>query len=286
MFDYLKAYIVDPELAVKLKHDRVLDFNTGFNDIDGSFKNSIYEADFQSLKFIIYPKGKIELKGSLHKYYNNGEHNHDNFCLTKLHNVLNELEFMFGIDKSKWRIKHLEYGVNLSLKSSPTEVIDNLIVYKSYPFDNMPTFQKGYYKRANLLQYSIKIYDKGRQYGQPNNILRIEKKANKMECVKKGAVYLADLIDPIFWRYCLDDLLDCIDSIIITEIINETFLTRAEIEKYKQCGNPLEWKKMTAKMRCKNKNFVKKLVSRFGIHHYLSELIQATTIEGKRLIHS
>lgn len=283
MFDYFKAYTYDRDFALRLRNNSILDFYTPVNDLDGSFKNSIYVADFQNLEFKIYPKGKIELKGSLHKYYNLGVHNYNDFDFVKLDSVLKELIELFKLDLSKWRVNHLEFGLNINTRTPPKDILNNLIVYKYHPFENVPVPGNGNYKRCNVSQYSIKMYDKGSQYCQPGNILRIEKKAYKMECIRKGPTHLSDLIDPSYWSYCLKDLIDGTKQIIISEELNEKLLSVSEKEQFRECINSRSWQKWTSKKRCKNRSFMRKILSVFGTNHYLDELVDAVYSKGERL---
>jgi hypothetical protein len=93
-----------------------------------------------NLEFKLFPSGRIQISGSLHKYWNNGYHNYNAFNLNHVLEVIKDLEMKFGIDPFNMRLENLEFGVNISLTYNPNVLLDNLVSFKKRSFDNMKTF--------------------------------------------------------------------------------------------------------------------------------------------------
>jgi hypothetical protein len=70
--------------------------------------------------------------------------------------------------------------------------------------------------------YIIKMYDKGAQYRQPNNILRFEVKTKKMQHIQKTRIgNLEDLKDRsklLILREILIDLFDKVQTLLTTMV--------------------------------------------------------------------
>jgi len=138
----------------------------------------------------------IELNGSIHKYFNNGNNSTD-FTFKELQLAIKMLCFDIGIEAERIEIQNIEIGVNV--RGSPIqyfEIEQNLIHYKNKYFEPYKVKGKSFGYICKLQQFHLKIYDKGKQLGKSEEILRFELKVEKMEFQKSvGVVTLADLKD-------------------------------------------------------------------------------------------
>jgi len=158
------------------------------------------EAEFNELVFACYKK-KSYLSGSLHKFLNSiegrGAQNYDDFSLSMLSRSVQYLEDKFGIDPSKTKIVRLEFGINIASEKCPTLFIDeNVISHRKIKTPNIDSDynKKGRYIQHKMSQCYVKIYDKGRQYGELKNILRIEVGTKKAQYTQKlGLFTLSDI---------------------------------------------------------------------------------------------
>lgn len=281
MFDYLKIVCGKDTDTNMLRKHPLLDYALTVNDGTGEILKQT--AKYNGLTFIIYSSNRVEIQGSFHQYWNQGQHNYNDFTLEDVANVINELEALFNIPINTSRIEHLEFGLNISLPFNPNTFINNLIAYKTKAFHPMKTYGAGNGMFVELTQYILKIYNKSLQYNVPDNILRYEKKVRKMENIIKAPVYLSTLVDPKFVEICLSQLLASFEDLIITESIDITLMTNSEKKTYDICTNPRRWQEMTAKQRCGNKLKFKSLINRLSDHRLTPTIYELLKSKGHYL---
>ncbi|CAH0997409.1 hypothetical protein EMA8858_03542 [Emticicia aquatica] len=186
----------------------------------------------------------VRLTGSIHKYENNGLHNHNDFTKTQVHEVINELSKKFEIDLQNSRLNNLEFGVNVVLPFEPKILLNSLITHKGEPFTREIEEGKIYYQ-CKRSQFIIKIYDKGLQYHQVANILRFELKVLKMQFFKTKGIevsVLADLLNDGIYAKFGGVLKAYFDEILFDEeSINLKDLNATERDIYLRGQNPKTW---------------------------------------------
>ena len=102
MIDFIKIYVQNINADI-IENNVLLDFlqliNTKTGEID-SYKSAYYRG----LEFKIYEPTEVTkfrrltIEGSLHKYWNNGAHNFNDFGIVEVENVVKDLETKFNID--------------------------------------------------------------------------------------------------------------------------------------------------------------------------------------------
>lgn len=182
----------------------VFNFETGeireFNK-DGIPVMPKWTANYRGMTFVIYINGSIYLLGSLHKFYNCGAHNYNDFDLNALQGVLKDLENEFGITPDMMVLKQLELGVNIVPPIPSYVILKNLFHHKTDQFVKDYVEDEGSYKQTEHLRDLLKVYDKGSHYKKKGfridgEILRFEVKWVKMEYFKNLGIYtLQDLLD-------------------------------------------------------------------------------------------
>ena len=78
------------------------------------FKTTYKNGMFNGLEFKIYDTGTITLSGSLHKYWNHGAHNYNDFNKEAVLWVLSDLKHKFNIIPEQCILKCLEIGINIT----------------------------------------------------------------------------------------------------------------------------------------------------------------------------
>jgi len=150
------------------------------------------------------PKGRITIEGSLHKYWNNGGHNFNDFDFNGLQKVLDDLKNKFGIVPANCQIKQLEIGVNISPPFSTKKILQSCIMHKTDIFKWVFTNDEGNYVQVQHGNYYVKIYDKQKHYVKkgfniPDEVLRFEIKYKREKLsqtiMKKGVITLKDVLD-------------------------------------------------------------------------------------------
>ena len=196
MIDYLKIS------SSKFDHDNLinnplLDFVSDVNTDTGEIKLNDYgnfkkKAKYKNLQFTIYinntQKYHLLITGSLHKYFNNGEHNYNDFRYQDLIFVLNDLQQKFALELNYCVLHNLEFGVNIIPPSTSRTILKGLLSHTNKPFKRDATSNSDYYQMEHT-NYLIKAYDKAKQYRNQfkidGEILRIEYKYTKMEYIIK-----------------------------------------------------------------------------------------------------
>ncbi len=263
MYDFIKLATRQSHLARDLQSNNNLQFSTGLN-LSTSEIGYIKTASYQNMVFTIYPSNRVEIKGSLHKLSNEGLHNYNDFTIRNAALTIGNLCDKFNIDPSSARIHNLEIGVNLKTPFQPKCVLDNLVAYKNTTFNKMRTFGQGEGKEVYFKQYGIKMYNKGIQYKQPENILRFEEKIFVMQRLRSQHVYLKDLMQQDFAKFCAYHLITSFKDVIITEFIPPEKLSRREIDIYSLATNPRNWLSMSRNQRSRTKDYFNSIIETHG----------------------
>ena len=189
-----------------------IDFNGSYNESTGepekilaNGKKGSYRSTgwIKDIKLDLFPKGYVEVSGSLHKYYNDGKHNYNQFGRKEAEIALKRLIEATGLELPFFKVDSVEVGVNLMPPIPSDDIINNALMYKRRPFEAKYCTDEGNYRQATLSEYWVKFYNKRLHYEIQGydigyEILRFELKINKMRVLAKYRVFtLKDLIDSI-----------------------------------------------------------------------------------------
>lgn len=244
------------------------------------------KAHYNGLDFIIEPKGKMKIKGSIHKFFNEGEHNSDRFTYENFQEAVSQLA-EFGIMPETTLLRGFELGLNLDTSLSKTNTktfLDSILYCKGVePSDMEINGKTGYgynYKTTNIW---YKFYDKAEQSYTKTELLRIETKVTRMRAVKNyGIITLADLLNKEkLAKVIADKYLKFIDETIYFEweqIKTPRRLPEKYKNKFRDLRNPSWWIKdeRSRKERSKNKKLLEKLINKYAkrnIKNILKDLI-------------
>ncbi len=112
----------------------------------------------------LYSSGWCEISGSLHKYFNDGKHNFNQFNKRDLFSTIHTLGKELDLDLLQFKISGIEFGVNILPPISSREIIDYSLMYKGRPFESKYHNDEVNYKQVELCQYKVKLYDKRLHY--------------------------------------------------------------------------------------------------------------------------
>lgn len=189
--DYIKVQVLNYDKQDFLDNDKFI-FTPVLRNQD-EIKYWWYENKNMTLK--VYESGRIILAGSIHKYFNNGINNYNDFGYQSFLIALKQLESDFDVSISDLYIINLEYGVNIRMPFNTKEVLGGLIQHMRKDFELKISNARGHYYQAQHYNYFIKVYDKGKQFKQGNNLLRYEvKHTNWTVFRKQGVVTLSDFL--------------------------------------------------------------------------------------------
>ncbi len=152
-----------------------------------SVTNDILKCNWYNLRIVYYPNSQIlKVINSLHKFYNAaikglGGFNHDEFTYTHLAAVISLLEHTIGRPANEMRLLgRFEYGLNIPTDSyrpfkDIIERYQSIVTTATNPFyAHFNSRKKPFGKFCPFTDYTVKCYDKGKQIGLRENILRIE----------------------------------------------------------------------------------------------------------------
>jgi len=160
----------------------------------------------------------IEVKGSIHKMFNQGIHNYDSFGLSSIHLALYELADKLSILTQHAKLKNIEFGVNLKIGIGSGSILNSIIFHKSKKFTYREERNMKYMECCHG-QYYIKVYDKGLQHGLDYQVLRFEVKYIKMEKINAmGIKYLSDILNPKKLERLQEELFRVFDEILMGDI--------------------------------------------------------------------
>lgn len=187
-----------------------------------------------------------KVNGSMHKYFNNGVHNYNDFTLSNYITALNDLSRVLNIAPEFIRIGRVEIGVNIDLDVDVNEFLSSVFMLE-YKIPEM-LGQIGFIFKFR--EYDLKIY--GKELAKCQDKLRVElvvkHKSKRDVIIKEFAPFcntLDDLTNSNIWRAFGSELLKVFGNIIIIdkESIDYSSLSPKEEKILINGSNPFYWRK-------------------------------------------
>lgn len=272
----------------------LLEFFTYTSAKTGELLDGSQAANYWGLTFIITSSTKTpgvnyrSVRGSLHKYFNKGTHNANDFTFNNLQEVLKDLQSKFGIDPKAAILRNVEFGVNINTPIPVKEVLNNLVAHGNAPFGSLKVDGLHLGKFIGKQQYRSKVYDKGKQYNKPeNNLTRIEFAVKKMKYLQPyGITTLSDLqeLDKV---QALGKLLTAFwDNLIYYDKkINWKQITDFERKKLLYYAAPRNWQEFNPTQRTRAKKHFQGLISKYGAANSQAEISILIGQKWKQLAH-
>jgi hypothetical protein len=265
--------------------------NIVVNESTGEIKDRC-NVEYKGLTFKLITSSKIAgeyvkiVSGSLHKYFNAGEHNYNQFTHNDCVRIINELSEKFDIIPTDAVLHGLEFGVNLYLPYSPQKVIKSVMAHRNQPYE---AIKKNRRNGVACIRdgYEIKIYDKGFVSRQPQrNILRIEYKILNMRELDTFKIrYLSDLCNTQKVVHLLDLLIGILDdTVFIPHDTNPVRLTTREQIVFHAMGKPFTWKELTRKQRFDKRLSLSRILKKCNVFDYQNDLKIRVADEWKMLL--
>lgn len=261
-----------------LETNTLLDFYDTVNLTTGEMKTTnrhgnkvtpSKNASYNGLEIKIYDTGTITLAGSLHKYWNSGAHNFNDFNNEAVLDVLQDLKTKFGINPKECVLKCLEIGINIVPPIPTNEILDNCLLHKTKPFEYQKNSDEGKYKQVQHSQYIIKIYNKALHYKSKgfeieSEIMRFEIKYTKMQKLNERGIFnLQDLLNYGLQNFKYDLLNEWHNVLFYDNTIQIDHLNTKTKNTLLEYSNPNYWTGLLANNQSKNftyhKNQLKKI---------------------------
>lgn len=288
MVDFVKVLVESENVPANITSNYGLNFTEAINADTGELKegSNSREATYKNLKLKLYYSGNLLITGSLHKYFNNGHHNFNDFCYQDLVSVLKDLSNRFDLDLEKCTLQNIEFGLNIIPPIPAKTLIKNVMLYRSKPFKYV-SIRNSDYKQVEQMRNILKAYDKGYQYRQRGynismEILRFEDKFRKMLSLNNLNIYcLNDLFDKVKLRLALEMLIERFDKLVIydpTLKLSELSEYNRKIKRYKFM-NPNWWLDLSPNHRSNELKVFRNLVKMYSnnIQSETSNLLRQKT---------
>ncbi|MCO7355901.1 hypothetical protein NHN20_10360 [Riemerella anatipestifer] len=223
-----------------------------------------------------------EARGSLPRYYNNGDHNAFDYDYNDFLTTCDLLKTDLSVSAETTDLKRFEFGLNINLPFDISNVYEAVKCYKM----NIAGINKINGKRNGIKidfqQYEIKIYDKGlHQTKKPSRLMRFEVVVKKMEYAKKlGVKTLADLQNKDVWLKLSERILEIwSDIIFIDKSLDYRQMTEHRQKKYLRFLDVNYWCNLNRNTYYKAKNDLKKFQSLYSKGINAKEVITGLFIE-------
>ena len=207
------------------------------------------EAVYRELVFTTYPSGRATVQGSLHKL-RHGQHNGGSFPAWAVADTIAELAYSFKFRPEQAELRTLEFGLNVPLLASATDLLSRVVLYKTMPFNLSHFGGKGYYLETDAQQYYFKLYDKERhltanRYLAPGPLLRSEIKTRRMEWLRGiDITTLADLTDSTKLAELGKLLVEAFQQVLFSAVTIPAGLSKAEQRLLVEGRHPHYWQQL------------------------------------------
>lgn len=165
----------------------------------------------------IYPSGRIQFSGSLHKFINDGEHNYNRFTEVDFYRSIEKMNRVFKLQPKDLIIEQLEYGVNIAPPIDTDIILHGLMMHKGKEFEQVIKKSSGHYHQCVHDDYILKIYNKALQYDLKRDVLRIEKKQKRWSKYNPDLKTLEDFI-AVDKKCFFEDLTRLWDEVLFVDV--------------------------------------------------------------------
>ncbi|WP_332030837.1 hypothetical protein [Kaistella sp.] len=202
MLDFIKFKIKDKELVNKIWGHSDLNYKSEHNFVNKS-TGEIKEVCNKQYYNIIFSRceDQIEVSGSLHKLFNNGLHNANDYTVSNCIRTIENFCSRFTIEPCRCHINSLEFGVSIQSPENVSEVVKWLRFHNKNQFNKYPDLSECYF--AGSSYFGVKAYNKTLnypKYAMPN-LMRFEGKTRQSKYLQSKKIYtLADLINPSIYN--------------------------------------------------------------------------------------
>ena len=231
-------------------------------------------------------ENKAYVNGSIHKFSNLlrslESQNYNDFSYCDFQSSINQLCDSLLIKPEETKITNLEFGFNLEVNEDPKYIIENKLLMFNFkdPNRNQKYSGRGDFKEFELSDYSIKVYNKSKQYKiESKNILRVELKISKTRYLERLGIWnIGDLNEKMF-KTLYDDFLKRFDKLLIIDTLSSCNRPRFDDEGYlKHWTNPINWNEIRITEIYTEKNKIKtrlfKLLRKYSLLDTKNELIE------------
>ncbi len=230
MIDGIKI-LLGPQYAQRIRSrfevKQILNTTTGELGDNWYAKEGVFHFTYK------YPK-YLTLRFSLPKFAHGV--NHTDFGYSECVLVIYQLCEILGKELLECRVLRVEFGVNIKMPFSFDFLEPRLLFYKRKTFLSLS--KEGLGRVVKLSDYTVKLYDKSKQYNLKSNVIRWEIAVNRISWLRKDLL-IKDLLDQDFILTLKDRLLEAWDHVEIAESDEIMTLPESQQQLIQDWYNPL-----------------------------------------------
>lgn len=275
MIDATNLIISEPGYAKRLLAVPNFPFGTTIDDRTGEYLTGEYQAtSAEDFRTIVYPSGLVQVRGSLHYLANGGRHNADDLTFTRLRDTINFFADTWHIDPTQVKVGYHEVGLNFITDQPAKVFLESIVTHKKIPVLQMQIRRKspGFGIEVERGEYRIKAYDKGRQFGVSDHLVRFEVATNRTRRARefKSPLLLKDLARrDVLARLAVQVKAEFDDLLIVPEL-PPSKLTKPERKVYEFVTNPRNWRKITPSLAYQKRHRIRGILTKYGVNTHLS----------------
>ncbi len=286
MVDGVTLKINNPKFCESLnRNPNIILANTSGNNTGELTRQA---GEYKGLSILFYPNGSVLIKGSIHKYFNAGHHNYNDFSLGNFKDALIQLSDELEFDVTQMNLHGFEYGLNLKLPFEVSNIIDNTIFFKHEqfkPYQSSHKQIKG--KECEITNQTFKIYSKKIQHKLNDQVIRIENKANRMryfankDFKKISFNTVTDLMKSDTFEILGNDLIRNFNDVIIFEknLNQNNFSTDSQRKLYDKADNPNYWRSLHKVSRFRKLKEYNSMVDNYCSHSIKKEVLNLMSMK-------
>ncbi|MEL1246136.1 hypothetical protein AAEO56_17820 [Flavobacterium sp. DGU11] len=286
MIDNIRFKVLEREiLEHHIKKTHVVDLSTSLNLFTGEESQCPMKGKYFNMDVVLSCQGAY-VKGSIHKLTNllkGGKgHNYNDLSFCSASESIAHLIEAFGLQKTS--LTNLELGLNIHISKDPQHFLDyNLLMYDSESHNKDLKFRgKGDYKEFHKTDYSLKIYNKSKQYGIRGNILRVEVKIiSKRKLQQLGIFSLEDLQREDIVNRIYSFLWEELQKLTIIDDFTNVQMPPEDKNSLNEYTNPHYWKKLSRdrsyKVRKDRQRKFKALIVKYGLDTTQREILKGVS---------
>lgn len=227
MIDFVKIKITDEALINQVWSNEILEYDGKSEKRFNDELKELVKKKYKNLYFTKY-QDRIEISGSLHYFFNNGNHNSNDFSVKDCINTIMQIRDLFTLDLEKCKLINLEYGVNIIPSIDVEDLVHNIMYHDKRQFTR-PT-KHFYYKIAGNEAYKhVKAYNKSVQFPSLcNNTFRFEVKSKQSKYINSLDLFtLSDLAVTSTYNRLMEELIKEWDNVLLFDLsknIDEKYL--------------------------------------------------------------
>lgn len=260
-------------------NNKNLSFRSWADLSTGEIPHNSKHADIKGLRLSIISGNTgtfCNLRGSLPKYFNNGENNAFDYDYRDFLTTCDQLGDDLKINPKEAILRGFEFGVNINLPFEIATIYEAVKCLKMNICGISKIEGKRNGLRFDFQQYEVKIYDKGQQQtGKKSRLMRFEIVVKKMAFVKSLRIKtLADLQNKAVWLELSKILLKVWDEIIfIDKSLKYRLMSNHQQKKYLRFFDIHYWANHNRNTYYKAKNDLSKLQTLYEGKHNAKRII-------------